>query len=314
MRRIIIIGFPLAQSLDIVGPAEVFASASRVAKARYQVIVASSRGGAIKTSSTTIATIAVAKLRPTHRDTVLVAGGSEDGLRTAMQDARLLTWIRRAQPIVERLGSICSGAFILATLGLLDGKRATTHWSAIDRLRRFRPAIHIDDQAIFIRDTYWTSAGVTTGIDMALAMVEHDHGTKTSNAVAATLVLATIRPGFQSQFSPALVAQQQHDDPLAMVIARARSNVKTLSISAMAHWAGLSQRTFHRRCVALLSLTPARLIRKLRVEAARSSLTTSDKLIKTIAHQTGFPSDDAMASAFRRELGLLPHQVRQRRS
>jgi putative intracellular protease/amidase len=212
--RVVIIGFPGVQTLDLTGPAEVFAAASRSAgRAAYRIVFASVGGGEHRTSCGLIVrTSDLRRIRPGRRDTVVVAGGDADATRRAATDRALLGWLRRAAPIALRTASVCSGAFVLAAAGLLDGKRAATHWEACDELARRFPAVTVDPNAIFVRDgAVWTSAGVTTGIDMALAIVEDDLGRALADEVAARLVLYIRRPGFQSQFSAALVAQTAGD-------------------------------------------------------------------------------------------------------
>jgi transcriptional regulator GlxA family with amidase domain len=310
MRRIVMVGFPGAQVLDLLGPAEFFASAHRLEGADYEVVLASVRGGPMVTSAATLETHPLRRLKPGPRDTVLVAGGSTWGVSQAVKSKALGQWLLRASTRVERLGSVCSGAFVLAALGLLDGKRAATHWSAVEQLRTFRPAVKVDPDAIYVHDGLWTSAGVTTGIDLALALLEADHGASVASSIAANLVLYARRPGFQSQFSEVLVAQREKTDPLGTVIAQARAHVKTATVSELARWGAMSERTFHRRCQAALHLSPARLLQRLRVEAARVLVCTTEQPLKRIAVETGFGSDDALVAGFQRELGLTPSQVR----
>jgi transcriptional regulator GlxA family with amidase domain len=251
------------------------------------------------------------RIRPGRRDTVVVAGGDADAIRRATTDRALLGWLRRAAPIAQRMASVCSGAFVLAAAGLLDGKRATTHWSACDELARRFPAVTVDGNAIFVRDgAVWTSAGVTTGIDMALAMVDDDLGRALADEVAARLVLYMRRPGFQSQFSAALVAQTTGADALGPAIAWTRANLATADIDALARRAGLSVRTLHRRCLEHLATTPAKLLDKLRVEHARSLLARSELPAKTLAAQCGFGNPTRMKRAFERELGIGPREYR----
>ena len=195
-------------------------------------------------------------------------------------------------------------------MGLLDGKRATTHWSACDELARRFPRVCVDRNAIFVTDgATWTSAGVTTGIDMCLALVEDDHGRALADDIAARLVLYIRRPGYQSQWSDALVERTGHD-PLGPTIAWARANLARADLETMARRAGLSLRTFHRRCLEQLSTTPAKLLDKLRVERARDLLAATDLPVKTLAARCGFSSPARMKRAFERELGLGPRQYR----
>jgi transcriptional regulator GlxA family with amidase domain len=303
-RRIVIVAVPGAQSLDVTGPLEAFAHVG----AAYQLAVASSRGGRVVTSSgLAVDTVAMAGLRPRRTDTVVVAGANEAGIRAAIADRALLRWLSRAAPRVERIASVCSGAFILAAAGVLDGHRVVTHWAACDRLARFRAAVTVDRDAIYVRSgRVWTSAGVTTGIDMALAMVEDDHGRAVADGVAATLVLYARRPGFQSQWSDALLAQAAAGDPLGPLIAWARVHLRDLDVPRLARHAALSPRTLHRRCVATLGTTPAKLIERLRVEHARQLLATADLGVKAAAASSGFRDAAQLARAFRRTLGVLP--------
>jgi transcriptional regulator GlxA family with amidase domain len=311
--RAVVIGFDGMQTLDVTGPAEVFAAASRSAgRAVYRVVIASSGGGERTTSSgLAVRTTDLRRLRPGRSDTVVVAGGDTAPIRGAVTDPVVIAWLRRAARVVQRVTSVCSGAFVLAAAGLLDGKRATTHWSACDELARRFPAVAVDANAIFIRDgAVWTSAGVTTGIDMALAIVEEDHGRALADTIAARLVLYMRRPGFQSQFSAALVGQTAGADPLGPAIAWIRANLATADIETVARRAGLSVRTLHRRCLERLSTTPAKLIDKLRVEHARALLATSSLPAKVLASQCGFGNATRMKRAFERELGIAPRDYR----
>jgi transcriptional regulator GlxA family with amidase domain len=311
--RVVIVAFEGVQTLDVTGPAEVFAAAARrVQRPCYRVVVASIGGGARTTSSgLAIHTEDLARIRPRRGDTIVVAGGDDRAIRGAIAEPALLPWLARASRVVTRVTSVCSGAFLLAAAGLLDGKRATTHWSACAELARRFPAITVDGNAIFIRDgAVWTSAGVTTGIDMALAIVEDELGRPVADDVAARLVLYMRRPGFQSQFSAALVAQTTGADPIGPAIAWARANLATADVDGLARHAGLSVRTLHRRCLAQLATTPARLIDKLRVEHARTLLATRSMPHKELAAACGFGSPTQMSRAFERQLGIGPRAYR----
>lgn len=315
-RRIVMIAPEGVQTLDLAGPAEVFAAATRHARRHlYDVVVAAATRGPIRTSAGFGVTVTpLASLRPTARDTVLVAGGDDAAIRGALSDGRAAAWIKRAWPVVERLGSVCSGAFVLAAAGVLDGRRAATHWSACNQLARFAPAATVDKDAIFVTDgKLWTSAGVTTGIDMALAMVERDHGAALVDEIAARLVLYARRPGFQAQWSPALTAQREASAPLSSVVTWARGHVdEELDVAALARKAGMSPRTFHRRCVASFGTTPAKLVAQLRVERARTLLVTSALSHKEIAAQCGLRDSAELARLVRRRLGVSPGEYRTR--
>src|SRR6185312_1424959 len=244
--RVILVAFAGAQGLDVFGPAEAFAAVARaVGTPAYDVVLAASRAGTLRaTSGIALGARALGRLRPRPSDTVIVVGGDAPAIRAAVHDAALVGWIARAAPRVRRIGSVCSGAFVLANAGVLDGRRAATHWAACDELARYRPAAAVDRDAIFVRDgCVWTSAGVTTGIDMALAMIEEDHDRRVADTVAARLVLYARRPGFQSQFSDALVAQRAASDPLGPLVAWARANLRgPLDVERLARRAGLSVR------------------------------------------------------------------------
>ena len=306
--RVLLIAFPDCNALDVSGPAEVFA-----ASLFYDVVLASVRGGPIATTAGyAIETRALSSMRVTASDTILVVGGGRDGVSRAAADGELLAWLSRASKIARRVGSICTGAFVLSATGLLDGRRVATHWSALSRLAEFRRAVTVDREAIFVEDgKWWSSAGVTTGIDMALAMVEADHGRKAADSVAAELVLYTRRHGFQSQWSDALVAQvDEPDDALATTIAWARGHLADLDVPRFARRSGMSVRSLHRRCVEQLQLTPAKLIERLRVEHARTLLAAGKRQAKAIARHCGFNNPARMAAAFQRSLGVLPSEYK----
>jgi transcriptional regulator GlxA family with amidase domain len=311
--RVIIVAFEGVQTLDVTGPAEVFAVAARVAsRPLYQVEVASVGGGTRTTSAgMTIGTRDLRRVRPRVDDIVVVAGGGDVSIRAAMADGALLRWLIRAHAAVAVTASVCSGAFVLAAAGLLDGKRAATHWSACEILGRAFPRVRVDKNAIFVHDgSIWTSAGVTTGIDMALALVEKDHGRALADSVAARLVLYVRRPGFQSQFSSTLVAQTTPDDGLSSAVAWARSHLGEADVESLAKKAGMSLRTLHRRCLEALGTTPARLVDKLRVEHARALLQARPMAFKELAIECGFGSVARLNRAFGRELGMTPRDYR----
>ena len=309
-----LVGYQDADGLDLFGPAEVFAEANlRLGEPAYEVIVAAIGGGVITlTSGLSVAASDLATMRPQPTDIVLVAGGSDAATDTAARDLVLLGWLTRAARTVGRIGSVCDGAFILASAGILDGRRAATHWSSCERLARLHPKVQVDREAIFVRDgRVWTSAGISTGIDMTLAMVEEDHGRKLADTVAAHLVLFVRRPGFQSQFSEELVAQTLASDPLAPVITWLRANLRSrLDVETVARKAGMSVRTLHRSCLQALDLSPAKLIEKLRVEQARTLLATTQLGTKDIAVKCGFGSTPRMTRAFQRALGVPPASYR----
>jgi len=312
--RIVLVGFAGAQGLDVLGPAEVFAAANRsLGRIEYRVVLAAVGGGGVRaTSGIELRATALRRIQPHKRDTVLVVGGEDRAIRTALASEPLRRWLLAAAPTVRRFGSVCSGAFLLAGAGLLDGRRATTHWLACRALAKFRPQVSVDADAIFVRDgKIWTSAGVTTGIDMALAMVEEDCGRGVADSVAARLVVYARRPGFQSQFSDTLVAQSNADDGLSRALELLRRAPKgRFGVVELAEAAGMSLRTLHRRCQDELGATPAKLIERLRTEHARLLISTTALEAKRVAARSGFENPARMARAFQRTLGMTPRAYR----
>jgi transcriptional regulator GlxA family with amidase domain len=313
-KRVLLIGFDGADGLDLFGPAEVFYGAGRRAgTSLYSVVVAAAGGHAITLSSgVSVGARDLAAIRARPDDTVLVVGGEDRAMDKAAANATLVRWLARAGQVARRVGSVCDGAFIAARAGILDERRVATHWSSCDRLARLHPEIVVDKEAIFVRDgRVWTSAGITTGIDMALAMVEEDHGRRLADSVAAHMVLYARRPGFQSQFSEELVAQASASDPFGPVVAWLRANLRSpLDVGRLARKAGMSVRSLHRHCMHELDTTPAKLVEKLRVERARTMLTTTELGTTAIAARCGFGSAPRMARAFERALGVAPAAYR----
>ncbi|HVZ87800.1 MAG TPA: helix-turn-helix domain-containing protein [Polyangia bacterium] len=305
-----LVAYPGAQGLDVFGPAEVFGTAARhKGPVPYDVRLASVGGGPIRaTSGIPIMTEDLRRLKPRRSDTVLVVGGDDAAVRAALADQALVRWVARAARVAGRVGSVCSGAFVLAQAGVLDGRRAATHWSACARLAAFRPRVAVDAESIFVRDGHvWTSAGVTAGIDLALAMVEEDCGRAWSDRVAAQLVVYVRRPGFQSQFSEALVAQKAESDSLARALEKMRSGMSgRLDVRGFARAAGMSLRTLHRRCRAELGATPAKVLERVRVERARLLLGTTDLAAKQVSGRVGLDNPARLTRAFRRTLGVTP--------
>jgi transcriptional regulator GlxA family with amidase domain len=245
-------------------------------------------------------------------DTLLVAGGR--GARAAAQEATLLAWLKRMAPRVRRLGSVCTGTFILAAAGLLDDRRATTHWAYCDGLARLHPRIAVDPDPIFIRDgQVYTSAGVTAGMDMALALVEEDYGRHVALEVARQLVMFLRRPGGQSQFSSQLAVQTADREPLRELQAWIADHlVADLSVTTLADRVAMSPRHFARVFAAELGLTPARFVEVQRVEAARRRLEESADGVDLVAATCGFGCAEVMRRAFLRTVRVSPSDYRSR--
>jgi len=312
MARVVIVVFEAAQALDFVGPATVFAAARTQARAGYEVSYASMGGGPCRvTSGLVLDTVDLARVRVRATDTILVPGGEEPAMRKALADDGLLLWLRRAAARAKRVASVCSGAFLLAEAGLLDGKRCTTHWRACDRLAHAYPKLKVDGNAIYVQSGgVWTSAGVTTGIDMALGLVELDCGRPEVDRLARDLIMYVRRPGFQSQFSALLVAQTASSAPLWRGLEWARANLPQATVESLAQHAGLSVRTLHRVCREQHRTTPGKLLDRIRVERARVVLSTTGESLKSVAAGCGFDSSLRMRRAFLRELGMGPHEYR----
>lgn len=308
-RQIALLAFDDVQVLDVTGPAAVFGAANDAAGyAFYRMHILSPQGGPVTSNcGLAVVTAPLASVRPGALDTVLVAGGSKRGLRALAQDAAAQAWLRRACARARRYGSVCTGAFALAACGLLDGKRVATHWEATDILGRKHPAIEVDANALYVEDgRVWTSAGVTTGIDMCLALVARDLGDAVANAIARRLVLYARRPGYQSQFSTVLAAQEKADSPFAALVDWIRTHLdEPLDVASLAGRAGMSPRTFHRRFTDALGETPARFVETLRLDHARALLQTSLAL-KTVAAQTGYATPGQLSKAFARRFGVSP--------
>jgi transcriptional regulator GlxA family with amidase domain len=228
-------------------------------------------------------------------------------------DPALVDWIRRRAKSARRVASVCTGAFLLAATGLLDGRRATTHWSLCVELARKFPAVKVEPDPIFVRDgPIWTSAGVTAGIDLALALVEKDLGRTIALAVARYLVVFLKRPGGQAQFSTALSLQAAEDKFGALHDWINAHLADEISLAVLARQAGMSQRSFSRRYTEATGLTPGRAIERLRVEAARQMLLQSRLPIKRICRRCGFGSEETMRRSFLRLIGATPQDYRSR--
>jgi transcriptional regulator GlxA family with amidase domain len=312
-RKIAILVYPGCQLLDATGPATVFMTAnSSVGRNAYAVELFSANGGLVRTDSGIEVASNPLPQHPSRRlDTLIVAGGDEAALQTAFKAGRLVPWINRHHHRFRRVGSVCTGSFLLAAASVLDGRRAATHWAACSALQRLYPSISVDAEALFAVDgNIWTSAGVTTGLDMALEMVEQDHSADAANAVAQTLVLYARRPGHQSQFSPLLKAQEKAGSVFGELIAWMNDNIsQPLGVPALAARAGMTERTFFRRFTSSVGVSPARFVETLRLDAARSLLDQGEKP-KAVAAALGFRSTAQMSLAFERRFGLRPSLLR----
>jgi transcriptional regulator GlxA family with amidase domain len=308
VRRIVVLAFPGVQSLDVAGPVEVFAAARD-----YTVEVVAPTAGRLAAHSGLQLFVerSLADVRG-PLDTLLIAGGQ--GTPAVMADADLLATVRELAPASRRLASVCSGAFVLAEAGLLDGRRATTHWRSCDVLARMYPAVTVEPDSIFVRDgDVWTSAGVTAGIDLALAMVEDDLGREVALEVARRLVVFLKRPGGQSQFSAQLAGQFADREPLRELQAWIADHVaEDLSVERLAAEAAMSERNFSRAFHREVGVTPARFVERTRVDAARRHLEESTIPIDQVAARCGFGTAETMRRTFLRVLQVTPSDYRNR--
>lgn len=318
-RQIVILAFPDVQSLDISGPLEVFATAQALAgsldhaERGYELLVLSRDGAPLRTSSgLEIVPHGDFSQTPARFDTLIVAGGI--GSRAASLDPATIEWVADTSKRVRRTASVCTGAFLLASAGLLDGRRATTHWAAASELARLHPAVRVEPEPIFLRDgEIWTSAGVSAGMDLALALVEEDIDREAALAIARHLVLFLRRPGNQAQFSATLASQEPLSEPLRDTRRHIIENLAgDLSVQALAEHAHMSPRHFARLFRAETGTTPARFVENVRLEAARRALEDSAQPVAVVASSCGFGTPETLRRSFLRALGVGPAEYRRR--
>src|SRR5215467_3842617 len=305
-RAVALFAFDGFQLLDVTGPATVFGLANTLIDPKtYRVLVVSPTGGlATSTSGVAVHSLPVAKVRPREVNTLLVAGGETAAMqRTAIHPATR-RWIPKCVSASERFGSVCSGAFLLAELGMLENARVATHWASCDALAAKFPNVAVDAKL-------WTSAGVSTATDMALAMVEQDIGRLAANRIAKFMVLYSRRPGYQSQFSDLLKSQiasaGEFQDLIAWIQERLDQHI---DVSVLAAQAGLTERTFYRKFLAATGRTPAKFVETLRLDATRSLLSTNLGL-KSIAARIGMGTAARLTVSFERRFGVTPSVFRQ---
>ncbi|HYD48412.1 MAG TPA: GlxA family transcriptional regulator [Terriglobales bacterium] len=316
-RSIAVFTYNGGQSLDAVGPLEVFSTANRLivrdgGERPYQLQVIAPQAGPVTMSSglTMLADRGCAGTRG-GIDTLVVAGGS---IEQIFDDRTVERWLRAIAPRTRRIASVCTGAFLLARAGLLDHRRVTTHWSAAARLAQLFPHVEVDADAIFIRaGNVYTSAGVTAGIDLALALVEEDLGHRTALAVARQLVVFLKRPGGQSQFSSHLEAQRRVPGALGDLPEWILAHLgEDLGIDQLAARAAMSPRNFARVFQRALGTTPAKFVERARIDAARRYLEDAGLGLEDVARRAGFRSAEQMRRTFHRHLRVMPHDYRRR--
>jgi transcriptional regulator GlxA family with amidase domain len=311
-----LLAYPAVQLLDVTGPLQVFASTNdlmaKAGEARpYAIRLVAPSGHSIEASAG-VALVAEPLSAPeTSVDTLVVAGG--EGFNAASVDSVLVDWVRERARQARRIASICTGAFLLATAGVLDGRRAATHWLYCAELARRFPAVQVESDPIFVRDgPVWTSAGVTAGIDLALALVEEDLGRAIALSVARYLVVFLKRPGGQAQFSEALSLQAAEEKFGSLHDWIGKHLAEDLSLLALASQAGMSERSFSRHYAESTGLTPARAVERLRVEGARRLLLDTRLPVKRISQRCGFGSEETMRRSFLRLLSVTPQDYRAR--
>ena len=316
VRVIDVLTYPAVQLLDVTGPIQVFASANDLVAgaggARPYALRVVAQGGEGVTASAGLA-LAAGPLTPLGEalDTLLVAGG--EGAEAAAENPVLVDWVRERATQARRVASVCTGAFLLAAAGVLDGRRAATHWMYCARLAQRFPAVRVEPDPIFVCDgPVWTSAGVTAGIDLALALVEEDLGRSVALATARYLVVFLKRPGGQAQFSAGLALQAAEDKFGALHDWINGHLADELSLSVLADRAAMSERSFSRHYAEATGQTPARAIERLRVEAAQRLLSESRTPVKRIAQRCGFGSEETMRRSFLRLLAVTPQDYRSR--
>lgn len=301
MRHIVISGPPPVQILDVTGPLEVFSNDEH-----YKVtVVASGDSDTLLTSrGVTLGNAVAPQDLPDLIDTLVIAGGA--GAETGDFDEAYVRWVANTAARSRRVAGICTGAFVLAAAGVLDGKNAVTHWRFCEQLARDYPRVNVLADRIFLRDgAVYTSAGITAGIDLALALVEEDRGREASLAIARQLVMFLVRPGGQAQYSHMLSRQAATSKPLQELQVYMMENLReNLSVELLAERIGMSPRHFSRVCLRETKMNPGQFVDRLRVEAAQQMIDSSDMGLKEVADACGFGSADSMRRSFLRILGV----------
>ncbi len=306
--KLVFLVFPNFQLLDVAGPIAAFEMANRMESTTYDLILVSKEGGTVESSAgTTLLTMPFAQVF--DADTVIAVGG--EGVIEATASTEVLTFIRDLSQKTRRMASVCSGAYLLASAGLLNGRKATTHWRRSADFRRRFPNVFLDEDRIYVNDgNLWTSAGISAGIDLSLALIAEDLGEQIARHVAHQLVVYYRRPGGQSQYS-ALLEMGMGDGRFAGLLDYIRSNLdKPLSVGDLADQACMSPRHFARCFVSEIGTTPARAVERIRVEAASAALESGNGSVQLVARQCGFTDVERMRRAFIRLKGVPPSAVK----
>ena len=318
VRRVVFLAYDGMNLLDLAGPLQAFATANRISQGDagpllYETVVASAWGGSVASSAgLSVERQALAALDGMQIDTLITAGGCNGDEYTASPE--LVDWIAQHAAKLRRLCSVCTGAFLLAAAGQLDGRRVATHWGWADRLRQRHPDIEVDADALFVHDDgVWTSAGVTAGIDMSLALIEADYGHQIAIQTARQLVMFIKRAGGQSQFSVPLAAQSCDSGNFAGLHAWISAHIdEDLSVARLAAQVNMSLRTFVRVYAAAVGRTPAKTVEAIRMEAACRALESTTLPLKAISARIGYAEEQNLRRVFLRNFGINPLQYRAR--
>lgn len=316
-RRVVFVIYPGVTLLDVTGPVQAFSSCNNteIANGRriYDVVIASPEGGPIITDCVVeLGSVSLGQAAAHPVDTLIIAGG--DGVFDALEQRELVSWIKAQSPDCRRVASTCMGSFLTAAAGLLDGQSVTTHWRQVEELQRRFPNIEVKRDPLFVRNgQMWSSAGVTAGIDLALAMIEEDMGHEAAMQVAQALVVFFKRPGGQSQFSDILNIQAAETEGLfadlhAWIAGHLQSE---LSVPKLAERLAMSPRSFSRKYKEKIGITPAKTVEMMRVDAAKRALARSDLPLARIAFNTGFSDEQRLRRAFQRHVGISPIAYRE---
>ena len=315
-RLVVMLAFEGGNLIDVAGPLQAFATANELrprGTPGYRLLTVSQQGGQVTTGpGLPLLTTPLTALAGRTIDTLIVPGGLPP--QGPMGLDGLIAWLARNAHRPRRLCSVCTGAFLLADAGLLDGRRCATHWSRSDELQLRHPALQLDPDAIFVRDgNIWTSGGVTAGIDLALALIEDDLGHETAIATARQLVMFVKRPGGQSQFSAPLALQARSDATFASLHGWIAEHLdEDLRVERLADVAGMSPRTFARAYLAQTGRTPAKSVELIRLEAACRALEETELPLKRIAAMVGFVSEQNLRRVIQRQFGISPVDYRAR--
>jgi transcriptional regulator GlxA family with amidase domain len=313
--RVVFVIFPDFQSLDLTGPFEVFAGANqRLGRPAYELTTVATTAGLVPSNSglQIQASRSIHDMKPSDVDTLIVAGGT--GVMQAQGDPELLAWISKVAQKCNRVVSVCTGTFLLAAAGVVMNERVTTHWAYADKLAKDFPSLTVDADPIFIRNgSVWTSAGVTSGIDVALALIEIDHGSDVAQTAARWLVMFLRRPGGQSQFAPSVWASAVAPGPIRIAQDFIHADPSAdLSVPRLAAHAAMSERHFLRVFSKQMGCTPSDYVERVRVDVARRLLEESDDGVEVVARTVGFGTAETMRRVFVRRIGVSPTDYRRR--